>query len=62
MDEATCLDTAKKLSEISDDAIKATFKEYAHCWEKTETAEDDYLGWVRDWQKFLEVCGGYDTD
>ena len=62
MDEETALATAKKLSKISDDDIKFTFEKYAYCWEKTATAVDDYLQWVRDWQKFLEVCGGYDTD
>lgn len=62
MDEATALSTAKRLSEISDEDVKGTFEKYAYCWKETPTAVDDYLEWVRNWQKFLEVCGGYDTD
>ena len=61
MNEATAIATAKKLSEIADEDIKSTFEKYAYCWEKVETAVDDYLEWVRNWQKFLEVCGGYDA-
>lgn len=62
MDKATAEATAKKLSETSDEDVKATFERFKDCWVDRPGAIDEYLEWARNWQKFLEVCGGYEAD
>lgn len=62
MDKVIAEATARKLSGISDEDVKATLERFKSCWVDELDAVNCYLEWVRDWQKFLEVCGGYKTE
>ena len=62
MDRETAEAASKKLSQVTDDEILAFF--HSEPWIKGAWAgsDMDFVGWVRDWQLFLERSEGYNAD
>lgn len=59
-DDAEARAAEKILAEATDDQIKAVL-DVEGMRSMFSGTPDDFVEWVRDWQRFLEVCGGYDT-
>jgi len=59
MNETAAKEIATKLAAVSDDKIEATLNSMQTLWGDTSK---EYVQWVRDWQTFLEHCGGYEAN
>jgi hypothetical protein len=56
-----CQANAAKITALTDEQIAALLEKPA-VWECWQQPADEFVRWVRSWQAFLAVCGGYDTD
>jgi len=50
---------AKQLAEVSDTQIQEVFESH-DLSRGFDGSVEDFIEWIRDWQKFLEKCKGYE--
>ena len=56
MDAHTATITANKIAKTTDETIMRILNRAGGRWGSTP---EEFLKWVRDWQLFLTICGGY---
>lgn len=58
MEAKLALETSKKIAQATDaQIVKVLDEEWVReYWDGTP---EEFVGWVRDWGKFLKKCGGY---